>query len=49
MDPAFAVSPFLAQRTVWEVYRNLLEMLWGVDHMVSVARPWEQPEPGHLD
>ena len=49
MDPVFEVNPFLAQGAAREVYKKLLEMLWGVVHMALVARPWEQPVAGHQD
>ena len=49
MDYVFEVSPLLAQRTAREVYKKLLEMLWGMVYMDSVARVWEQSLPGHLD
>ena len=47
--PFFEVSPILAQGAAREVYKKLLEMLWGVVHTALVARPWEQTVPGHLD
>ena len=48
-DSVFEVSPFLVQRTSREVYKKLLEMLWGVVYIVLVAQAWEQPLPGHLN
>ena len=49
MDPVFEVNPFLAQGAAREVYKKLIEMLWGVVHMALVARSWEQPVAGHQD
>ena len=49
MDPVFEVNPFLAQGAAREVYKKLLEMLWGMVHMALAAQTWEQPVAGHQD